>query len=159
MYEEINGNLIHKTAVIDWDVVEIGTGNVIGAFSVIGEKGFMRGVKKFNGKVIIGDDNRFGNHVSIMIDEHKNTIIGNDCLFMNYVNIGHGTVIKSFCEIGCGTIIPGNVIIEDYCKIKIGSIIRNRITLATETFVAMGSVVVKDTEKGSSYMGAPARKR
>ena len=35
-FKKIKGNFVHKTAVINWKKIKIGTGNVIGPYVVIG---------------------------------------------------------------------------------------------------------------------------
>ena len=35
-YELVNGNIVHQTAQINWDRVDIGVGNRIGPFCIIG---------------------------------------------------------------------------------------------------------------------------
>ena len=59
-YEYINldGNYIHRTAIVYPNVI-LGKGNWIGAYSVIGSNGEIRGVdqKEFKGTVTIGDNN------------------------------------------------------------------------------------------------------
>ena len=37
-FKKIKGNLIHNTAVINWDEIIIGKGNIIGPYVVIGNK-------------------------------------------------------------------------------------------------------------------------
>ena len=78
---------------------------------------------------------------------------------MNCVNIGHESIIGNDCEIGAGTIIPGNVSIGDECKIKIGCVIRNGVSIGPKSFIAMGSVVVNDLKGNDNYMGIPAKPR
>jgi len=127
-YINIDGNYIHETAIIGKNV-EIGTGNVIMPYAVIGETGFIRDADNQKGKVVIGDNNKIGCHASIMTGEKGETIIGNDNLIMNYANIGHDVKIKSNCEIGPGVIIGGHSTVDEEVKIKIGALIRNRINI------------------------------
>ena len=37
-YKKIKGNLVHKSAVINWNNINIGKGNIIGPYVVIGTK-------------------------------------------------------------------------------------------------------------------------
>lgn len=152
------GNRIHWTAQIS-NNVELGYNNVIEAYAVIGGNGFIRGENEYVGKVIIGDNNRIGSHVTIMRGVEGTTSIGNNNLIMNKVNIGHNSTIGNDNEIGCGTIIPGWVNIGNECRIKIGVIIRNKVIIRDNSFIAMGSVVTKDLDGNASYMGIPAKKR
>ena len=55
-YIKKKGNLIHKTAIINWKKLSIGKNNIIGPYVVIGN--FAQHPKmKSNGKIIIGDNN------------------------------------------------------------------------------------------------------
>lgn len=133
-------NKIHPTAIIG-DNVELGTGNEIGAYTVIGEFGFIRGDKERKGKVKIGNNNRIGNHVSIMAGENGITEIGDDNLIMNLCNVGHNTKIGSRNEIGAACIIAGHVTIGDSNRIKMQCGIRNRITIGYNNHIGMGTLV------------------
>lgn len=159
-YKIFKNNLVHETAIIG-NNVEIGEGNIIMPYTVIGQPGFIREIdfNDFHGKIIIGDNNRIGIHCSIMTDVNMNTKIGSNNLIMNKVNIGHGACIGSSCEIGAGTIIPGNTSIGNECRIKIGCIIRNNLRIGEKSFIAMGSVVVNDLSGNDNYMGFPAKPR
>ena len=35
-FKKIKGNLVHKTAVVNWKKIKIGKGNIIGPYVVIG---------------------------------------------------------------------------------------------------------------------------
>ena len=65
-YEFLNGNLVHKTAQINWNRVSIGVGNKIGPFCVIGGESQHRHYSSF-GEISIGDYNVFQEHVSISL--------------------------------------------------------------------------------------------
>jgi UDP-N-acetylglucosamine acyltransferase len=151
-FVNIDGNFIHETAQIS-NLVELGTGNVIYPFAVIGFRGFVRGDKQRTGRVRIGDNNRIGAHVFIAHDVE----IDDNNLIMSFVNIGHNSIIGTNNEIGAKTIICGHVTILNHAKIKVGCSIRNRIGIGNKAVIAMGSNVVKSVPSGASVMGNPAR--
>lgn len=155
-YINTNGNYIHETAIIG-ENVKLGKGNIIMPYAVIGQIGFIRGVKKHKGIIEIGNDNKIGCHVCIMSPDKGKTIIWNNNLIMNLVNIAHNVWIKNNCEIGAGTIISGHVLIEHDANIKVGVVIRNRKTIGEYATIGMGAVVVKDVEPHESVIGNPAR--
>ena len=70
-------NKIHPTAIIAKNVT-LGVGNVIGAYTVIGSNGEIRGAKDFQGTIVIGDYNVIREHVTIQRPYAKNreTVIG-----------------------------------------------------------------------------------
>jgi UDP-3-O-[3-hydroxymyristoyl] glucosamine N-acyltransferase len=78
---------------------------------------------------------------------------------MNYVNIGHNTIIGDKNEIGAGTIIAGWVEVGDLNKIKMSVTIRNRKKISNNCLIGMGSVVVKNVDDNSVIYGNPAEKK
>jgi UDP-N-acetylglucosamine acyltransferase len=160
-YINTDGNWIHKTALINRDFVEIGTGNVIGPYCVIGSNGEMRGKAPdgFKGKVIIGDNNRISELVTIQRPYYKNeiTYIANDNIIMAHCHIGHHATMGSGCELGTGTIVGGHTHIHNGAMIKLGVTLRNRIVIGQDAIVGMGSVVVKDVLRFTTVMGNPAK--
>ena len=51
-FKKIKGNLIHPTAIINWDELIIGKGNIIGPYVVIGNKAQWKNKKNSFVKVI-----------------------------------------------------------------------------------------------------------
>jgi UDP-N-acetylglucosamine acyltransferase len=152
-------NKIHMTAIIE-DCVEMGRDNTIGAFTVIGSNGEIRGTNRdqYKGKVIIGSGNVISEHVTIQRPyDDTATWIGNNNIIMAHAHVGHNAEIGDGCEICCTSIIAGYVVIEDGAKIKLHSVTRNRITIGRNAIVGMGSVVTKDVPAGVVVYGNPAK--
>ena len=128
----IDGNYIHRTAIIH-DNVLLGVGNWIGAYTVIGSNGEIRGVnqKDFKGRVVIGDNNVISEHVTIQRPFHGSYItqICNNNIIMAHSHIGHDVFIGSNCEICTGVIIGVYCTIHSNVKIKLGATIRNRLVV------------------------------
>ena len=154
----IGSNKIHKTCVIGDNVI-LGENNIIYPYTVVGLPGFIRGRNENIAKVVIGNNNWIGCNVCIMVGEGPDTIIGDDNLIMNYVNIGHNTKIGNKNEIGAGTIIAGWVEIGENNKIKMSVTIRNRKKVLNNSIIGMGSIVVKDVDNNSLIYGNPAEKK
>jgi UDP-3-O-[3-hydroxymyristoyl] glucosamine N-acyltransferase len=155
----IDGNYIHKTAVI-YPNVKLGKGNYIGAYTVIGSNGEMRGVnqKDFKGFVSIGDNNVISEHVTIQRPYlYTATRVGNNNIIMAHSHIGHDAYIGNNCEICTGTIIGGYAVVQDDAKLKLGVTVRNRIVIGSGALVGLGSSVVKNVPKGATVYGNPAK--
>jgi len=148
-------NTIHPTALIA-DNVEIGKDNIIGPYTVIGEKGFIRGEYDFTGIIKIGNNNIIGAHCAIMYGVKGMTEIGNGNLIMNYVNVGHNVQIGNMNEIGAGTIIGGYVHIKSYNKIKLACTIRNRMTIGSGNLIGMRANVIEPVMDRAIMYGNPA---
>lgn len=155
----IDGNYIHRTAIIH-DNVRLGVGNWIGAYTVIGSNGEIRGVdqKEFKGTVTIGNNNVISEHVTIQRPfNFRTTYIGDNNIIMAHSHIGHDVKVMNDCEICTGVIIGGYTVIESNVKIKLGATLRNRLKVGSNALIGLGSVVVKDVEKDSVVYGNPSK--
>ena len=155
-YIDLDGNKIHDTAIIG-DNVELGQGNVIQPYAVIGSVGFIREEEKTDAKVIIGDNNNIGIGVCIQVGEEGDTVIGSNNLIMHRAIIGHNVKIADDNEIGANCVVCGYSTIGNYNKIKTSSNIRNRITIGDHNLIGMGSNVVSGILDGFTVMGNPAK--
>ena len=153
-------NDIHPTAII-YDCVDIGKGNKIGAYAVIGSNGEIRNCKEFNGRVVIGDGNVISEHVTIQRPsaEDAATYIGSRNLIMAHSHIGHDAIIGNDTEICTTSVIGGYAIVKDGAKVKLHCVVRNRITVGVGAIVGMGSVVTKDVADGAVVYGNPAKQK
>lgn len=150
-------NKIHSTAIIH-DCVEMGKNNTIGAYTIIGGDGEIRGVHDFKGKVIIGDNNKISELVTIQRPERETeTRIGNNNIIMAHCHLGHDSQIGDNCEISTHSILGGYTKIGDNVKIKLNCTIRNRKTIGSGSLIGMGSNVVTDIGENEVWMGNPAR--
>ena len=63
-YIKIKGNLVHKSAVLNWNKITIGKGNIIGPYVVIGNSA-QHPLSNSMGKIIIGNKNTFNEFCNI----------------------------------------------------------------------------------------------
>ena len=156
----IDGNYVHKTAII-CDNVKMGKGNIIGAYSVIGSNGEIRGVKQneFKGWVEIGNNNVISELVTIQRPYDEScTKIGDNNIIMVHSHLGHDVKIGNNCEICSGVILGGYAVVLDGAKIKLGATVRNRIIVGAGALIGLGSSVVKNVPHGEIWAGNPAKK-
>lgn len=108
---------------------------------------------------------------NISIGNH--TYLNKECLIDAYhgsVTIGNNVGIAYRCQLlttnhnynnsnkRTGIVNGSNIFIEDGCWIGAGVIILPGVTIKCGTVIAAGSVVTKDCEKNSLYVGIPAKK-
>ena len=88
-YKIIKGNKIHDTAIINWDKLKIGKGNIFGPYVVVGTEAQWPGHKSF-GNIEIGNNNIFREFTTIHLPTKKKklTKIGNNCYLMTNVSFG-----------------------------------------------------------------------
>ena len=175
-------NRIHETAVIGEDVV-LGSGNVIGPFSVIlgpcsigndnwigphvslGGSAEIRGgshSESWMGEVsqstlTIGDRNFFREFSVIHSGPARGTSIGNDCYIMNNSYIAHDSDIGNAVTISASTLIGGHCTIHSSANLGMGAIVHQKSVIATLAMVGMGAIVTHHVEPFSLVYGSPAR--
>lgn len=159
-FKEINGNLIHETAIINWDVVEIGTGNKIFPFATIGfDAQHIRA--KTEGIIRIGDNNtiRECSSINSPTSETLLTQIGSNNYIMMYVYVGHDAIIEDGITISNATQIAGHCHIMKNSNIGLGCLIHQYQVIGSYTMLGMGTIVPKKVEilPGNMYIGSPAR--
>lgn len=151
-------NYVHHTAVIGPNV-ELGEGNYIGPFCIIGMPAEHRDYWPECGKVIIGNNNIFTGHVTIDAGTAGATIIKDDCWFLKHSHVGHDAIIESNVTISCGAKVGGHAIIQRGCNLGLNAVIHQRKQIAEGCIIGMGAVVTKKlvTEPYMKYAGNPAK--
>ena len=110
---------------------------------------------------IIGDRNVFREYVSISraTAEEAATIIGNDNLFMNWVNIAHDCVIGNNVIMANLATLGGHVIIEDNCRIGAKTAYHQFVRVGTMSMSGACSYFSKDVPPFTLSAGNPAKVR
>ncbi len=109
---------------------------------------------------IVADDIEIGENNIIFSGVYLDYFgkIGNCNVIRPNTYIGHNFNINNGVYIAPGCNIAGYSQIEDLSFIGIGSTILERKTISKETLIGAASLVTKDTEPYSKYVGSPAKK-
>jgi UDP-N-acetylglucosamine acyltransferase len=113
------GTIIKSHAVIEGDT-EIGKNNVIFPFASIGLEPQDLKFRGEKSKVVIGDNNKFREHVTIHLgtkDGAMLTKIGSHCLFMVGVHIAHDCVVGDHVILANNATLAGHVELGDHVVI------------------------------------------
>ena len=161
-YLKKKGNLIHKSALINWKNVEMGKNNIIGPYVVIGNVAQHPRLKS-NGKIIIGNNNTFNEYTNVHLPTilRKKTIIGNNNYFMDSVTIDHDCIIEDDVILSSKVVLGGNVHIMKGSQLGIKASIHQNQVIGSFCMIGMHSFVTKKLNliPGYIYYGKPAKKR
>ncbi len=160
-FKKIKGNLIHKTAVMNWKKIVIGKGNIIGPYVIIGNEPQWKN-KKSIGKIYIGDKNIFNEFCNIHLPTSlkKKTVIGNNNYFMNSTTIDHDCHIEDNVVLSSNVILGGNIHVMKNSNIGMKSLIHQNQVVGSFTMIGMGSLITKkiSLSPGNVFYGRPAKK-
>ena len=161
-YLKKKGNLIHRSALINWKNVEMGKNNIIGPYVVIGNVAQHPRLKS-NGKIVIGNNNTFNEYTNVHLPTilRKKTIIGNNNYFMDSVTIDHDCIIEDNVVLSSKVVLGGNVHIMKGSQLGIKASIHQNQVIGSFCMVGMHSFVTKKLNllPGYIYYGKPAKKK
>jgi len=159
-YKIIEGNKVHKTAVINWNKVQIGKNNIFYPYSVIGEDA-QHPYRKSDGKVIIGDNNIFREFTTVHLptSANSNTTISNNCYLMVKSHIGHDCFIEDNVILSNDVNVAGNTYIMKFSQIGLSSVIHQEQVIGSYSMIGMSTVIGKkiNVKPGYIYTGSPPR--
>lgn len=159
-YYHLGDNLIHKTADIKWERIELGQGNKIGPFCIIGGDAEHKYYSS-SGKIKIGNNNVFHNSVSVSMPTclSEATIIGNNCTFMSSSVIHHDSVIEDDVIISSNVSVGGSVTIMRGANIGMNAAIHQFKVIGAFTMIGMQACVIKGSvaTPGRKLVGVPVR--
>jgi sugar O-acyltransferase (sialic acid O-acetyltransferase NeuD family) len=122
------------------------------------QKGY-RFVSYVNSRAVTWPGRRIGENCLVL---EQNVIqpfveIGNNVILWSGNHIGHHSRIGDHCFLGSHVVVSGSVIIGRRCFVGVNATIRDGITIADDCVIGAGSLILRDTEHGAVYAGAPAR--
>lgn len=160
MWHERHGNKIHDTAVINWDRVDIGTGNEIGPYVCIGTDAQHR-TEPSDGKIVIGDNNIIREYSSIHLPTRfsKITAIGNNCYLMALSHIAHDCMVENDVIFSNNATLGGHVHIMQNSQVGFSVTIHQHQVIGSYCMIGMGAVIPRNKKiiPGSKWVGNPAR--
>ncbi len=127
--------------------VTMGDRNYVGYGAVIGEAPQDYGHDdSISSEVVIGDDNRFREHVTIHrgTEEGTSTRIGNGNFLMVGVHLGHNVEIGNRNVIANNCLFAGHVIMGDDIVVGGGSVFHQHIRVGDLTMIRGGTAWTKD---------------
>ncbi len=156
------GNLIHKTAVINWKKLSIGKNNIIGPYTVIGN--FAQHPKENSiGIIEIGNNNFINEYCNIHLPtkNKKKTQIGNNNYFMNSTTIDHDCVIENNVVLSSNVVLGGNVHIMEGAQLGIKVCVHQNQVIGSYSMIGMNSFITKKIKvtPGYKFYGKPAKKK
>ena len=161
-YIKKKGNLIHKTAVVNWKKILIGKNNIIGPYVVIGN--FAQHPKsKSIGNIEIGNNNVFNEYCNIHLPtkNKKKTLIGNNNYLMNSTTIDHDCTIENNIILSSNVILGGNVYVMEGAQLGMRVCVHQNQVIGSYSMIGMNSFITKKLEvvPGYKFYGKPAQKQ
>jgi UDP-N-acetylglucosamine acyltransferase len=127
--------------------VVIGERNHIQHGAVLGGPPQDLGYTDANTRLVIGDENRIGEYVSISLGTEKAaraTTIGNSTLLMAFVHVGHDCTIGDHVVITNGTQLAGHVTVEEHALLSGLAGVTQFTRLGRYSFLTAGAFANKD---------------
>ena len=141
------------------EYTEIGQDCNIFSHCVIGE---IPQDKKYNGeksKLIIGNNNTIREFCTLNrgTAESGSTQIGNNCLFMSYVHVGHDCILKNDIILANGVQLGGHVEIDNYGIVGGMTPVHQFCKIGMHAFIGGGLRVVQDVPPYIIANGEPLK--
>jgi UDP-N-acetylglucosamine acyltransferase len=98
-------------------------------------------------KLTIGSGNTFRESVTISrgtVGGGGETTVGDGCLIMAYVHIGHDSHIGNGCILANAATLAGHVIVEDYAVVGALNPVHQYCTIGTYAYIGGGTTITQD---------------
>ncbi|SEC06117.1 acyl-ACP--UDP-N-acetylglucosamine O-acyltransferase [Terriglobus roseus] len=98
-------------------------------------------------KLTIGNGNTFRESITVSrgtVGGGGETTIGDGCLIMAYVHIGHDSHIGNGCILPNGATLAGHVIVEDYAVLSANAPVHQYCTIGAYAYIGGGTTITQD---------------
>jgi len=159
---ELGDNCAIASNVAIYHDVRIGSGVRVHSGSVIGADGFgfaskgKDGWQKISqiGGVIIGDNVEVGACTTIDRGAINDTIVGNNVILDNHVQIAHNAIIGDNTAMAAYAGVAGSTVVGQSCILAAGAHVVGHASLCDNVQVMAHSLVFKDIKQPNSYSNA-----
>lgn len=107
--------------------------------------------------VMLGDDLRIGEFVTIDKGRWRDTVIGNNTKIDHYAHIAHNAIIGKSCLIHTFVNICGGVVVGDFTEIFPHCNVSPHTKIGKNSIIASNSFLKNDVGDYELWAGAPAR--
>jgi UDP-3-O-[3-hydroxymyristoyl] glucosamine N-acyltransferase len=156
---EIGKNALIAANVTIYHDVRIGDRVTIHSGAVLGADGFGfapnggNGWQKISqiGGVVIGDDVEIGASTTVDRGAINDTLIGNNVILDNHVQIAHNAIIGDNCAMAAYAGVAGSTVLGKNCILAAGAHVVGHASLCDNVHVMAHSLVFKDIKDPNSY--------
>jgi len=137
----------------------MGRNNRVFQFATIGEDTPALAYGGESTRLVIGDDNVFREGVTVhrgMVQDKGETIIGNRCLLMAYVHVGHDCVLGNDVIMANNSAVSGHCNVGDFANFGGYAGVPQYRNIGAHSHIAGMSLVLKDVPAYMTVMGNPA---
>jgi len=137
----------------------MGRNNRVYQFATIGEDTPALAYGGEATRLVIGDDNVFREGVTIhrgMVQDRGETVIGNRCLLMAYVHVGHDCVLGDHVIMANNAAVSGHCNVGDHANFGGYAGVPQYRNIGAYSHIAGMSLVLKDVPAYMTVMGNPA---
>lgn len=171
------GNSIHATAIVDAKA-ELGDGNYVGPFCIIGPNVRMGSgnrleayvsigtpaqhreyFRKPPGPVLIGDHNVIREYATINGGSIGVTTLGRHCNLLIGAHIGHDAVVRDGCTLSNNATLSGHTIIGQGANLGLAVVVHQYRAVGAYAMVGMNSTVTRDLLPFAVAYGSPCAPR
>ncbi len=99
----------------------------------------------------------FGNVIMAGATVNPESVISNHCILNTNSSLDHDSLMSDFSSLAPNSAVGGNCIIGEYSNIGIGASVFHETKIGNNCIIGGGSVVTKDTNSNSKYIGSPAK--